>query len=132
MRPPVESEGRAAAASPFSQCPFKARQASSSQTSDDDGRLTRFSKMAIAIRPTTELRHRSPPAHNSLFGCAIERAGDAKLRVSTPALMMRVGGLRHRVTFVAPRFLAPAGPSLLRLLFCQPQNASSPPPLEKF
>jgi hypothetical protein len=55
-----------------------ARQASSSQTSDDDGLLTRFSGIAIAIRPTTELLHRSPPAHNSLFGCAIERAGDAK------------------------------------------------------
>src|SRR5208282_4126760 len=55
-----------------------ARQASSSETSDDDGRLTRFSGIAIAIRPTTELLHRSPPAHNSLFGCAIERAGDAK------------------------------------------------------
>src|SRR5690242_21363000 len=129
MRPPVESEGRAAAASPFSQCPFKARQASSSQTSDDDGRLTRFSKMAIAIRPTTELRHRSPPAHNSLFGCAIERAGDAKLRVSTPALMMRVGGLRHRVTFVAPRFWPQPVLVYFGYFFCHPKTPPPRPPL---
>lgn len=62
----------------FSQCPFKARQASTSRTSDVDGLLPRFSGKAIASPPTTELLHRSRPALNSLAGFAIDRAGSAK------------------------------------------------------
>jgi hypothetical protein len=132
MPPPAELKGRAAATSPCSQCPFKARQALSSRTSDDDGRLTRFPGKAIALRPTTELRHRSPPALNPLSGFAIERAGSASKCASTPALARRTGGSRHRVTLAAARSPTQAGLSLARLLFCQPQNASWPPPLEKF
>src|SRR6266851_8850062 len=80
-----------------------ARPASSSQTSDDDGLLKRFSGIAIAIRTNPELLHRSPPAHNSLFGYAIERAGNAKSCASASTLVMRVGSPLHRVTFLAPR-----------------------------
>jgi hypothetical protein len=74
----VESKGRATASYSFFTMPFKARQASSSRTSDVDGLLTRFPGIPIGIPSTTELLHRSPPALNSLSGFAIERAGSAK------------------------------------------------------
>jgi len=62
----------------FFTIPLKARLASSSQTGDAHLVSTLCEPRAIAHRNSTALRLGSPPAQESLPGCAIERSGAPK------------------------------------------------------
>jgi hypothetical protein len=103
-----------------SQSHFKARLASSSQTGDAHLVSTLADRRRIPLRNFTAVRLRSPPAQQSLNGCAIARSG-APQSAPPHRKPVKYGGPRH---FGRARSTIGTGLRLVRLVFCQTHPAS--------